>query len=584
MSYPILYDSTESDFNHNGKGILSDCISCQVTEEANGKFEMTIKYPSDGIHFDKIEGRSLLKVKVDQYREPQLFRVYEIKKDMSKNATIYAEHISYDLSGIPVSPYTAPNVYSALMMLKYNSVTPCPFEFWTDKNTDGSFKVTAPASIRSRLGGVQGSILDVYGGEYEFDNFTVKLHNQRGKNRGFSIRYGKNLIDFDQEKNCSSVATGIYPYWADAESGKVVQLDEKIINADGNYNFVRIKTVDFSADFETEPTQQQLREKAQKYVKNNEIGIPKVSLKISFAQLSQSEEYKGIELAERISLFDTVNVEFPEMGVSANARVNKIVYDIVKDKIKSATLGSIRANIADTLVSQNKEIEDIKIEFKSDLQKAKEAATEWLTNGKGYAYFRKDSAGNIIDILFMDTQNPETAVNVMRIGQSGIGFSNNGVDGEYTSAWTLDGRFVADFITTGTLYGLRVKAGMIESEDGSLKIDLSSNKVIIDVSATGDATTGKVEISREGIIGYGYDYDKGDYVESLIVMPGYKHSANGGSATTINSFNSPYGMVISTGVGEEQILDFAPVGKLKIQRKTVSWKDNGDGTYTLIGQ
>lgn len=528
MSYPILYDSTESDFNHNGKGILSDCISCQVTEEANGKFEMTIKYPSDGIHFDQIEGRSLLKVKVDQYREPQLFRVYEIKKDMGKNATIYAEHISYDLSGIPVRPYAAPHVYGALMMLKDGAVVPCPFDFWTDKNTEGVFKVTAPASVRSRLGGVQGSILDVYGGEYEFDNFTVKLHNRRGKNRGFSIRYGKNLIDFDQEKNCSSVATGIYPYWADAESGKVVQLDEKIINADGNYNFVRIKTVDFSADFETEPTQQQLREKAQKYVKNNEIGIPKVSLKISFAQLSQSEEYKGIELAERISLFDTVNVEFPEMGVSANARVNKIVYDIVKDKIKSATLGSIRANIADTLSKQDEKMEET----------AKIEASKAVNSQTSADIFNRLTDYGRIQGFYIDEDK-----------------------------WYINAE-VARIIN---LIAEKLRS---RKDFSSLNIDGASISLYSDEKETFAVNNYDDSASGSSAFCYFTEYDENGNISSQSQLCA-RWLALGGTwmnpilLLSISSDNKP--RLHLKGSGKDESLE-------------ISWKDNGDGTYTLIGQ
>lgn len=453
MSYPILYNATETDFSHNGLGILGDCASCEVTEESNGIFELAMTYPMDGIHYDDIVDRAIIKANADKFREPQLFRVYAVSKPMSGIVTVLAEHISYDLSGIPVKPFSAESVSLALEGLKNNAVVNCPFDFWTDKATSGTFNVPTPASIRSRLGGVAGSILDVYGGEYEFDNYTVKLHNNRGMNRGVSIRYGKNLTDIKQEQNCSSVSTGVYPYWAGDVDGNtiLVELPEKIVNAPGTYNFVKIRTLDLSSEFETQPTVEQLRSKAESYVEANNIGVPNVSLTVSFAQLEQYEEYKHLKLLERVSLFDTVNVEFPALGVSATAKAVKIVYDVLVDRVKSVTLGSVRANIADTIANQSSAIEQNKQETKSQIKKAQEAATEWLTNGKGYAYFRKDDLGNIVDILFMDTQDTETAVNVMRVGQSGIGFSHNGVNGPYESAWTIDGNFVADFITAGTL-------------------------------------------------------------------------------------------------------------------------------------
>ena len=133
LSYPILYRATEKKFDNNGIGILCDCISCDVTEEANGIFELTMKYPMDGIHFEDISDRSIIKAKPDPFRDPQPFRVYSISKPMSGIVTVLAEHISYDLSGIPVSPFSANSVADALNGLKVNAATDCPFEFWTDK-------------------------------------------------------------------------------------------------------------------------------------------------------------------------------------------------------------------------------------------------------------------------------------------------------------------------------------------------------------------------------------------------------------------------------------------------------------------
>ena len=349
MSYPILYSATETNFDHNGIGILSACVSCEVTEEANGIFELAMQYPMDGVHFAEIGDRAIVKAKADQFRDPQLFRVYAISKPMNGIVTVLAEHISYDLSGIPVKTFSASTAPSALTGLKNNAVVECPFNFWTDKATQANFKVSVPASIRSRLGGVAGSILDVYGGEYEFDNFTVKLHNNRGQNRGVSIRYGKNLTDIQQDQNCSNVATGVYPYWVDSEGAVLVELPEKIVKAPGTYNFVKIRTLDLSSEFETQPTVEQLRSKTESYIKNNNIGVPSVSLTVSFVQLDQTEEYKGLKLLEKVSLFDTVNVEFPALGVSATAKAVKIVYDVVADRVKSVTLGSVRSNIADTI-------------------------------------------------------------------------------------------------------------------------------------------------------------------------------------------------------------------------------------------
>lgn len=590
LSYPILYESTETDFDHNGRGILGDCSYCIVTEEANGEFELSMQYPMDGIHFEDIRSRSIVKANIYKFREPQLFRVYNISKpSMNGIVNISAQHISYDLSGIPVTPFAADGVALALAGLKANAAVDCPFEFWTDKKTTGKFTVPHPASIRSRLGGVQGSILDNYGGEYEFDNFTVKLHNNRGMDRGVSIRYGKNLTSLKQEENCQNIATGIYPYWKNQETGAVVQLSEKIVNAPGEYDFTQVRTVDFSSYFQEQPTEEQLRSVTERYIKNNEIGVPVVSLDVSFSQLQKSEEYKNLQLLERVSLFDTLSVEFPALKVSARAKAVKIVYNVLLDRVESVTLGSVRSNIADTLVEQKKQIE--KAPTKTDLQLAKEAATEWLTNGKGYAYFRKDDSGNIVDILFMDTQDPLTAVNVMRIGQSGIGFSRDGVDGLYESAWTIDGNFLANFITTG----------QIISQNGAVVFDLNTGEMTINGSSDGKKT--QFIMSGSGINGYS-ENSQGEMENTLsfkfgssglpsglwneswlentglsigcvsgVLDIGTTEAATAIHGSSITMDNAMLGNVIKIG------LDY-----LSILGKAVSWKSNGDGTYTLIGR
>lgn len=582
MSHPILYSATEMNFDHNGLGILGDCVSYRVVAEGNGAYDLTMLYPMDGIHFKEITDMSIIKGKFDKFIEPQVFRVKTISRSMSGNATVYAEHISYDLSGIPVKPFTAESAPSALAGLRNNAVVDCPFDFWTDKSTNGKFSVPTPASIRSRLGGVAGSILDVYGGEYEFDNYTVRLHNNRGMNRGVSIRYGKNLTDIQQEQNCASVATGVYPYWAGDVDGNtvLVELPEKIVNAPGTYNFVKIRTLDLSAEFETQPTVDQLRTKAENYVKVNNIGIPDVSLTVSFVQLSKYAEYKNIELLERISLFDTVNVEFPALGVSATAKVVKIVYDGLANRIESITLGSVRANIADTIAGQENRIETVKTEVRSDIRKAQEAATAWLTNGKGYAYFRKDELGNIVDILFMDTQDAETAINVMRVGQSGIGFSHNGVNGPYESAWTIDGNFVADFITTGNMNASLIKTGVIKSNDGSIAIDLTNKQIIVQTLI--DGANGKVVISRNGIDCYGWDENTGDYIRTISLWPGSRINGAESANSYLQTPNLNSGLIIGS---HKFIRIGATSGPVYISDKKTSWQySNEFGKYVLCGE
>lgn len=472
---PVLYESTESTFETNGLGVLSDTISCQVVEERNGIFEITLEYPLTGIHYQEIKQRRIIFVKPNPYEDPQPFRIYRITKPLSGKITVYAQHISYDLSGVPVSPFSSSSVTGALSGLKTNAAVTNPFSFWTDKTSTGDFAVTAPTSTRTLLGGSDGSILDVFGGEYKFDRWTVRLYNNRGKNSGVSIRYGKNLMDLQQDENISNVVTGIYPYWLSSE-GELTELPEKIVNAPGTYDFTRISAIDFSGDFEEAPTEEQLRDRANDYISSNNVGVPTVSITVEFQPLEQTEEYKDIALLERVNLCDTVNVEYSELGVSATAKCVKTTYDALKDKYISIELGDAKTNIADTIIQQQQEInEKPSVSF---LEQAVINATNWITGNKGgYVIFQRNADGQPYEILIMDTPGINTATKVWRWNNGGLGYSSNGYEGPFATAITQDGAIVANFITTGTLQANLIKSGIIQSRDGRAYFNLDTGQI-----------------------------------------------------------------------------------------------------------
>lgn len=477
---PILFPSTATEFTTQGLGALSDAISCIVTEERNGLYELEMQYPQSGIHFSEIQNRCIVYAIPSPYREAQPFRVYRITRPINGIATIYAQHISYDLAGIPVNPFTAGSAAEALSGMASHTAVESPFSFWTDKSTTANFSVLVPSASRSVIGGVEGSILDVYGGEYLFDKFLVRLYNQRGNDNGVVIRYGKNLTDVEQDANISSVATGVLPYWVGAE-GELVQ--GNIVNVDGTFDFVRIMTIDFSSDFENQPTASELETRAMQYIKSNKIGVPSVSISVSFVQLEQTEEYKDLALLEKCDLCDTVTVQFEALGINAKAEIVRIITDVLLERYESVEVGDIRANIAYTIADQQQKIE--KAPTTSAMQKAINNATNWLTSADGYVIAVKDDNGTWKEILFLDTPSAETAKNVLRINTNGIGFSTNGVNGPYRNAWTIDGSLVADFITTGVLTANLIKAGVLQSLNGATSINMETGEA----SLTGSITT-----------------------------------------------------------------------------------------------
>lgn len=470
---PILYSPTTTSFTTGGIGKLIDAGSCIVTEERNGSYELEMTYPITGHLYDEIKQRSIIFAKPSPAQSEQPFRVYRITKPLNKVVTIYAAHISYDLSGIPVKNFTSQSVQAALTALTTSSVISNPFTFWSDKTNSGVMEIETPMPCRTIL----SNILDVYGGEYEFDKYTVKLHSIRGFDNGVSIKYGKNLTDLEQDENCSNVYTGVLPYW----TGNDTTVSGSVVNAPGTYDFTRILPVDFTSDFEEQPSTAQLDNAATNYISDNNIGIPEVNLTVSFVHLNQTEEYKNLGIFERVELGDTIKVEFAAMGVSSTARCVKTVYNTLLERYDNVELGEVKKGLADTISSQTSSIIDISKNsgVSSAVKAAIMAASEAITGQKGGSVILHDTRGGNKpnELLFLDNDDISQAQKVWRFNLSGFGYSSNGYEGPFTTAITRDGSIVADFITTGSMDAARITAGILKSKDGRFLIDLTANTI-----------------------------------------------------------------------------------------------------------
>lgn len=545
---PVLFAPTATEFTTNGLGKLSDAASCTVKEERNGAFELTLKYPVEGIHYSEIQQRSIIYAKPNPVDDPQPFRVYRISKPINGLVTVYAYHISYDLTGIPVSPYTAASVQAALAGFTTYAVVANPFTFWSDMTNSGDFAVKSPTSVRSLMGGgVGGSILDVYGGEYKYDKYTVRLYQQRGVNRGVTIRYGKNLTDLKQDENCSEVYTGVYAYYSDGES--LVETSPKVTPAPGTYDYTRVLPLDLTAEFKQAPSAADLKTAAEEYIATHKIGVPRVSLNVSFVQLEQTQEYKDLALLERVELCDTVTVIFERLGVNATAQVTATLYNVLIDAYDSVTIGDIRTNVAMTIAAQAEEI--AKGPDLTALQAAVMEATELITgNQGGYVVIHSSTGGDKPDeILIMDQPSIEEATQVWRWNKSGLGYSSSGYNGPYGLAMTIDGKINADFITTGGMDAARITAGILQSKDGRFLIDLTANTItmkntsgntVFSFDGNGNLTiSGNVTATSGSIAGFKINGDnlKGDSC-TLYSQAGSGVLKLGG--TTITGANNGY--------------------------------------------
>lgn len=480
MSYPILYGPSETAFTSNGLGALSDVISCTVSEERNGLFELELAYPVTGRHFNDIGISSIIAAEPAYGKARQPFRIYKMTSPINGKVTFYARHISYQLNFIPTRPFSAASLADALTGLKANAAQACPFTLTADFTNPSSYVVLLPASIRSLLGGRENSILSVYGGEWEWNGYNCILHQARGADRGVTLRYGKNLTDLVQEKNIEETYTAVLCYWKSTEDG-VAPVVSSLVPAPtvSHYPFTRTLILDVSSEFDNQPTVTQLNEYAAQYITDNGIGVPSVSIRVEFIDLARTMEYKDIAPLESVYLCDTVTVIFDKLGISTTAKVVSTTYDVLAERYTSIELGDPRSTLAKTIEDQ---IESTKqMSTKEDTAREIDRATGMLNAGRrGHVIINRNQEGYANEILFLDNANVAQAQYVLRINMNGIGFSSTGYAGPYYQAWTMDG--------TLSLGGIDNNFGTLQilDADGTVIGSWTDEGIDIDEGTIGD--------------------------------------------------------------------------------------------------
>ena len=500
---PILYEGTETQFTSNGIGRLADAISCKVIEERNATYELEMTYPITGVHYEDLQENRIILAKPFDGGQTQPFIIYMITKPLNGIVTVNAEHISYRLSGITVMPFTANSCVSALAGISTNSAIENPFTFNTDKSVAANFTVNVPTNARELLCGSQGSILDVYGkGDYEFNRFDVSLKVNRGTDNHVTLRYGKNITDLKSVLDTTNVYTGITPYWTDGGS-TVMTLPEKVVMSSyaSLFPYKIIKPVDFTERWQERPTEEQLRAAAEAYVANNEGWKIKNSITVSFVALWDTAEYKDIAPLERVKMCDVVKVYYKKLGVDFSTKVIRTDYNVLQERYNEITLGETYYTLSQVF---SEEIAASQEEQSSHMQQAIARATALITGGLGgYVVFTLNADGQPEEITIMDKPNVAEAVRCIRMNKNGIGFSDNGYSGLYTTAWTIEegqGHFVADYIDAGTLNADLIKTGTIMDYAGKNSWDMltgdfllsASTKVGTSASNSGIATQGDV--------------------------------------------------------------------------------------------
>ena len=363
---PLLFDADEQQFVTQGFGGLGQAVSMEVPWALNGKYELVMTYPVTGYRFADLAAGRLILASVGPDEPDQLFRIYRIDAPLNGLCTVYARHVAYDLMGHTLRPFEAVGAAEAAQAITSGAVVQLhQFAIAAEVSSSAAVKSPTPRSVWSMLGGQRGSMLDVFGGEWNFNRFVLTLRERLGADLGVTVRYGVNLRTLEQDTNVANTWTAVHPFWQSADGLTVVTLPEDTVSA-GEFDRVHVLVADFSAEWTEPPTEEQLRSRTRRYISDNNVGVPDVGLDVSFVPLDQTEEYKGRNFLQKIHKGDTVRVEFPtaynrdgspRAMATATARAVETVWLPLEDKYKSIRLGKRRADFASTVAKIEKNLQ-----------------------------------------------------------------------------------------------------------------------------------------------------------------------------------------------------------------------------------
>jgi len=363
---PILFASNATSFSTNGIGRLADTISCQVTEERNGVYELVLVYPTTGVHYDELEVSKIIVVKPNQSQERQAFEIYSISKPINQRVTVNANHISYRQSYVPIEPFIATGITATMQGLVDNSLESNIFTFTTDlTNEVSTFNLSTPASMRKCLGGMQGSVLDVFSGstgvEYLWDNFNTFITLSRGADNGVYLRYRKNITDIEEKKSIEDTITGVLPVWNNQDNTISIHGAIQYSQYASNYPIHRTEILDLSAEYETMPTSAELETAGQNYISRAGVGLPNTNIKISFVDLTGIERFENIGALETVNLCDTIHVIYEPLGIQFDAKVVKTTWDVLRNRYTEIEIGNPKNTISKTIADNIGDISSLNL-------------------------------------------------------------------------------------------------------------------------------------------------------------------------------------------------------------------------------
>lgn len=485
-----IFEQDENIFTSNGLGIVypSSCVIKRNLPEMTYSLELECIIDNNGKWKLFETGRIIV-------AKNQPFRIGIIEHDpISRTMKIYAEHIFFDLQNnfIEDTNIVDKNGSMAINQLLSHTVEPHNFVGTSDITSVNSTRCVRKQVLTALLGDQDNSFINRWGGELDIDGLTFKINKQIGSDKGYKIKYGKNLtgLNYKTNMNLNKMATKIRPVGFDG-----ISLNEKYVISSkiNDYPMPIIREIKYenvkwkgSPNFETREdddsfiyenlsdAQDKLRELAQKEFENG-IDLLDVTLDVDFIELSKTEEYKDYKILETVEIGDTVTLEYAPLEIYTKQRCVEYELDVLTDRYNSIVLGDCEPNffnetnkvigaVADAVISGklniNGGISDNKIqEIISDM-------TEIMTNYlSGYVVITNN------EILIMDTDDKETAQNVWRFNSAGIAHSSTGYNGTYTVGMTMDGHINGRIISANTIMGESMVANTVTTRELAVELN-----------------------------------------------------------------------------------------------------------------
>ena len=360
--YFNIYNSMETDFTHN-EYCFKDILNPVITEEINGVFNLEFNTPLGAFNSEYLIRGNIIKSRVPGGRQDQLFRINNINRTL-KEIKVSASCIGIDdlsRNFIKDTNIVAKNKVQAVRQILENTMEDHHFTVEGDENSADfeNLRIVRYNPINAIFGSDDNTIVNRFGGEYQFDNFKIKVANQLGSDNGVTIHHAKNLESIEESINDDELITAIIPQGDDE-----LLIPEYVIYSDkvNNYEKIYYSNVkfDIGVDEENGITEKmaidQLRESAKKLFEVEQVDRLFFNYSFNLIDLRKTEEYKNYVILEDVEIGDTVTIKSKKLIIDLVGRVYKYTYNPLTDRYISLEIGVKKPDITMTINDTNKSI------------------------------------------------------------------------------------------------------------------------------------------------------------------------------------------------------------------------------------